>query len=105
MLQVGKQAACKDREPILLCNRLLFNETQQWKQPETNRTLLREVNQDSARIEYLFQLLASRKPSEVERKALFSLLDNAEIVFQNLRISKLTGFSWSGIHRSIIKAR
>ena len=45
--------------------------------------LLREKKDDKHRIDFLFQILASRKPSQIEHDALVSLLDSAKSRFSN----------------------
>jgi hypothetical protein len=45
--------------------------------------LLREKKDDKHRIDFLFQILASRKPSQIEHDALSGLLNSARSRFSN----------------------
>ena len=45
--------------------------------------LLREKKHDKNRIDFLFQILASRKPTKIEHDALASLLNSAKSRFSN----------------------
>jgi len=45
--------------------------------------LLREKKDDKHRIDFLFQILASRKPSQIEHDALYGLLNSARSRFSN----------------------
>jgi hypothetical protein len=45
--------------------------------------LLREKKDDKHRIDFLFQILASRKPSQMEHDALVTLLDSAKNRYLN----------------------
>ena len=77
----SRESSCvqRSRTSTSLQSLALFNETQRM---ETARKLaerlLRDKQQDSARIEHLFTLLTSRKPSTVESTALSTLLGNAK---------------------------
>jgi hypothetical protein len=77
----SRESSCvqRSRTSTSLQSLALFNETQRM---ETARKLaerlLWDKQQDSARIEYLFTLLTSRKPSTVEFTALSTLLGNAK---------------------------
>ena len=80
----SRETSCvqRSRTSTSLQSLALFNETQRM---ETARKLaerlLRDKQRDSSRIEYLFTLLTSRKPSTVESTALSTLLDNAKSRF------------------------
>ena len=80
----SRESSCvqRSRTSTSLQSLALFNETQRM---ETARKLaerlLRDKQQDSARIEHLFTLLTSRKPSTVESTALSTLLGNAKSRF------------------------
>ena len=77
----SRESSCvqRSRTSTSLQSLALFNETQRM---ETARKLaerlLRDKRQDSDRIEHLFTLLTSRKPSTVESTALSTLLGNAK---------------------------
>ena len=77
----SRESSCvqRSRTSTSLQSLALFNETQRI---ETARKLaerlLRDEQEDSARIEHLFTLLTSRKPSTVESTALSTLLGNAK---------------------------
>jgi len=80
----SRESSCvqRSRTSTSLQSLALFNETQRM---ETARKLaerlLRDKQKDSARIEHLFTLLTSRKPSTVESTALSTLLGNAKSRF------------------------
>jgi hypothetical protein len=80
----SRESSCvqRSRTSTSLQSLALFNETQRM---ETARKLaerlLRDKQQDSNRIEHLFTLLTSRKPSTVESTALSTLLGNAKSRF------------------------
>ena len=80
----SRESSCvqRSRTSTSLQSLALFNETQRM---ETARKLaerlLRDEQKDNNRIEYLFTLLTSRKPSTVESTALSTLLDNAKSRF------------------------
>ena len=80
----SRETSCvqRSRTSTSLQSLALFNETQRM---ETARKLaerlLRDKQRDSSRMEYLFTLLTSRKPSTVESTALSTLLDNAKSRF------------------------
>ena len=80
----SRESSCvqRSRTSTSLQSLALFNETQRM---ETARKLaerlLRDKQQDSARIEHLFTLLTSRKPSTVESTALSTLLGKAKSRF------------------------
>ena len=61
-----------------------FNETQRVEAArKLAERLLREKKDDQHRIDFLFQMLASRKPTRIERDALVTLLDSARNRFSN----------------------
>ena len=80
----SRESSCvkRSRTSTSLQSLALFNESQRM---ETARKLaerlLRDKQKDSARIEHLFTLLTSRKPSTVESTALSTLLGNAKSRF------------------------
>ena len=55
----------------------------EWRHRENWQRLLREKKEDKHRIDFLFQILASRKPSQIEHDALAGLLDSAKRRFSN----------------------
>ena len=81
----SRETSCvqRSRTNTSLQSLAFFNETQRVEASrKLAERLLREKKDDKHRIDFLFQLLVSRNPSEVERDALFSLLDSAKIVFK-----------------------
>ena len=86
----SRETSCvqRSRTNTSLQSLAFFNETQRVEASrKLAERLLREEKQDAARIEYLFQLLVSRKPSEIEREALSSLLENARSRFSKSKES------------------
>ena len=82
----SRETSCvqRSRTNTSLQSLAFFNETQRVEASrKLAERLLREKKDDKHRIDFLFQLLVSRNPSEVERDALFSLLDNARNRFSN----------------------
>ena len=86
----SRETSCvqRSRTNTSLQSLAFFNETQRVEAArKLAERLLRKEEKDIKRIEYLFQLLVSRNPSEVERNALFSLLDNARNRFSKSKES------------------
>ena len=86
----SRETSCvqRSRTNTSLQSLAFFNETQRVEAArKLAERLLRKEEKDIKRIEYLFQLLVSRNPSEVERDALFSLLDNARNRFSKSKES------------------
>jgi hypothetical protein len=82
----SRETSCvqRSRTNTSLQSLAFFNETQRVEASrKLAERLLREKKDDKHRIDFLFQILASRKPSQIEHDALASLLDSAKNRFSN----------------------
>ena len=82
----SRETSCvqRSRTNTSLQSLAFFNETQRVEASrKLAERLLREKNDDNHRIDFLFQILASRKPSQIEHDALAGLLDSAKRRFSN----------------------
>ena len=82
----SRETSCvqRSRTNTSLQSLAFFNETQRVEAArKLAERLLREKKDDQHRIDFLFQMLASRKPTRIERDALVTLLDSARNRFSN----------------------
>ena len=82
----SRETSCvqRSRTNTSLQSLAFFNETQRVEAArKLAERLLREKKDDQNRIDFLFQILASRKPTRIERDALVTLLDSARNRFSN----------------------
>jgi hypothetical protein len=82
----SRETSCvqRSRTNTSLQSLAFFNETQRVEASrKLAERLIREKKDDKHRIDFLFQILASRKPSQIEHDALASLLDSAKNRFSN----------------------
>ncbi len=82
----SRETSCvqRSRTNTSLQSLAFFNETQRVEASrKLAERLLREKKDDTHRIDLLFQILASRKPSQIEYDALAELLDSARSRFSN----------------------
>ena len=82
----SRETSCvqRSRTNTSLQSLAFFNETQRVEAArKLAERLLREKKDDQHRIDFLFQMLASRKPTRIERAALVTLLDSARNRFSN----------------------
>ena len=82
----SRETSCvqRSRTNTSLQSLAFFNETQRVEASrKLAERLLREKEDDKHRIDFLFQILASRKPSQIEHDALVGLLDSAKNRFSN----------------------
>ncbi|MEC8420939.1 MAG: DUF1553 domain-containing protein [Verrucomicrobiota bacterium] len=82
----SRETSCvqRSRTNTSLQSLAFFNETQRVEASrKLAERLLREKKDDKNRIDFLFQILASRKPNEIEHDALAGLLDDARNRFSN----------------------
>jgi len=82
----SRETSCvqRSRTNTSLQSLAFFNETQRVEASrKLAERLLREKKDDKHRIDFLFQILASRKPSQIEHDALSGLLDSAKNRFSN----------------------
>jgi hypothetical protein len=82
----SRETSCvqRSRTNTSLQSLAFFNETQRVEASrKLAERLLREKKEDKHRIDFLFQILASRKPSQIEHAALAGLLDSARSRFSN----------------------
>ena len=80
----SRETSCvqRSRTNTSLQSLAFFNETQRVEASrKLAERLLREKKDDKHRIDFLFQILASRKPSQIEHDALSGLLDSARSRF------------------------
>ena len=82
----SRETSCvqRSRTNTSLQSLAFFNETQRVEASrKLAERLLREKKDDKHRIDFLFQILASRKPSQIEHDALSGLLNSARSRFSN----------------------
>ena len=82
----SRESSCvkRSRTNTSLQSLAFFNETQRVEASrKLAERLLREKKNDKHRIDFLFQILASRKPSKIERDALAGLLGSAKSRFSD----------------------
>ena len=82
----SRETSCvqRSRTNTSLQSLAFFNETQRVEvSRKLAERLLREKKDDKHRIDFLFQILASRKPSQIEHDALSGLLNSARSRFSN----------------------
>ncbi|MEC8791706.1 MAG: PSD1 and planctomycete cytochrome C domain-containing protein [Verrucomicrobiota bacterium] len=82
----SRETSCvqRSRTNTSLQSLAFFNETQRVEAArKLAERLLRKKKDDQHRIDFLFQMLASRKPTRIERDALVTLLDSARNRFSN----------------------